>query len=168
MVDNAKKVAYTAILLAIALVIGIVENSLPAIVPALPFVKIGLSNTIIMFSLLSVGYSRTAIIGLGKSTIVPIFVGNPIMILYSLPATIISLSVAFLLLKCKKFGIISISVMSAVVHIVVQLIVAQIATSSPYVWGYLPYLAITSIVAGIGTGIVAWLLVKHIPHHLIY
>ncbi len=168
MVDSAKKIAYTAILLAIALVVGIIENALPPIVPALPFVRLGLSNTIIMFALLSIGYTRTAIIGLGKSTIVPVFVGNPIMILYSLPATIISLSVAYLLFKCKKFSIIIVSAFSAVVHIMMQLVVAQIATGTAYVWGYLPYLAITSIVAGVGTGIVAWLLVRHIPQHLIH
>ncbi|MFI3229409.1 MAG: Gx transporter family protein [Bacillota bacterium] len=168
MLDNAKKVASTAILLAIALVVGIVENSLPSIVPALPFIRLGLSNTIILFSLVTVGYTRTAVIGIGKSTIVPIFVGNPIMILYSLPATLISLTVAYGLLKIKKLGLVLISAISAVVHIVIQLVVAQIATGTPYVWGYLPYLALTSIVAGAATGIVAYLLVAHLPENIVH
>ena len=39
---RSKKLALTGILLSLALIIGVVENYIPPIIPYLPFIKIGL------------------------------------------------------------------------------------------------------------------------------
>ena len=91
---NSKRLALTGILLSFSLIIGTIENYLPPIIPGLPFVKIGFSNVVITFALLTCGLVPTLIIGVFKSVLVPLFVGNPMMIAFSLTATVICILIS--------------------------------------------------------------------------
>ena len=164
---NSKKLALSGILLALALIIGMIENLIPPIIPMLPFVKIGLSNIVIMFCSIVVGFTPALIITCFKATLVPLFVGNPMMIAYSLTASLVSLLIVFILLKTKKIGIPTISLISAILHNIMQLIVASIIMESSYVFGFLPYLILTGFISGFVTGIITYLLIKFLPKEIV-
>ncbi len=164
---NSKKLALSGILLALALIIGMIENLIPPIIPMLPFVKIGLSNIVIMFCAIVVGFTPALIITCFKATLVPLFVGNPMMIAYSLTASLVSLLIVFILLKTKKIGIPTISLISAIIHNIMQLIVASIIMESSYVFGFLPYLILTGFISGFVTGIITHLLIKFLPKEIV-
>ena len=164
---KTKVIALTGILFALTLIIGTIENLIPPIIPALPFVKIGLSNIVITFSLIICGFWPTLIIAIGKSIIVPLFVGNPMMIAYSLMPTIIALTITYFLLKTKKIGMPTIGAISAITHNILQLSVASIIMSTITVFGFAPYLIVTGCISGFITGLISILLVKYLPNSII-
>ncbi len=164
---NTKKLSLTAILLAFALIIGTIEHSLPPLIPYLPFVRVGLSNVVVLFSAIVVGVFPAVIICILKSTLVPLFIGNPMMIAYSLSASFISLICAILLIKTKKIAIPTIAIFSSIVHNVVQLCVASIIMENTYSFAFLPYLAVIATISGLTTGIITYLLIKFLPNKII-
>lgn len=163
---STRRLAYTSVLLAVALTAGSIEAALPPIVPALPFIRIGFSNVVTLYCFLVLGFPSAIAVTALKSVLVPIFVGNPIMAIYSLTASIGSFLVCALLLYIKKSGIPVISMIGAVVHNMLQLCVAALMTGSIAVFGYVPWLIITGAGAGLATGVTLYLLIKYLPARL--
>ncbi len=163
-----KSIALTAIYLALSLMVGSIETLIPPIMPILPYFRLGLSNLIILFAMLTVGALPTLIVVIGKSTIVPLFFSNPIMIIYSLCASLSAYLITLILVRIKKMSLISISLISSVVHNFVQICVAAIMTSSSTVFFYLPILALFGSMSGILIGFLTMLAVKKIPQHIIF
>ncbi|MBO5776107.1 MAG: Gx transporter family protein [Clostridia bacterium] len=164
---NTKKIALSGLMLALALIIGTIEHSIPPIFPTLPFVRIGFSNIVIIFSILTLGFFPAIIITTLKSILVPLFIGNPIMIIYSLGAAIVSIIIIALLLRTKKVGIPTVSIVGAIMHNLTQLLVAIIMTETVEVIGLAPQLAITGLLAGLATGIISYTLIKFMPQKAI-
>lgn len=164
---STRKIAFSALLLAVSMIIGVIENLTPPIVPALPYIKIGFSNIVIIIAIVLLDYRYALTIISLKSVFVPLFIGNPIMILYSLPAVIISTLISTLLIKLKKFSITIISVVSAVVFNFVQLVAAAFMTNY-LVFGFLPYFILIGSLAGFVTGVIAFLAVKYLPKKIVF
>lgn len=163
---NLMKISYTALLLSIALIIGYIETILPPIFPYLPFFRLGLSNIIIILSIMLIDIKASIIIAILKSLIVPLFTGNIIMILYSMPATLISLILTIFLLLLKKISIPSISIIAAITHNLMQIVIASILMETNVVYLYIPYLLITGIISGGIVGIFSYVLIKFLPKKL--
>lgn len=158
-----KELAFTGILLAAALIVGVIESLLPPVIPALPFVRLGLSNAVLAFTLVRFGLRPALLIAALKSILVPLFVGNPMMIAYSLPASVAALLVTAFLVRKLKTGLPLAGVFSAGTHNLVQLFVAWAMTGSPAVFGFLPYLFLIGTVAGVATGAAGHWAVQKIP-----
>ncbi len=163
---SSRKLAYTAVLLAVALTAGSIEALLPPVIPALPFVRIGFSNVVTIFCYLVLGFPSALAVSALKSVLVPIFVGNPVMALYSLTASVGSFVVSALLLRLKRMGLPVISILGAITHNMLQLCVAALMTGSAIVFGYAPWLVITGAGAGLATGVTLYLLVRFLPARL--
>lgn len=164
---QTKRIATASLLLAVALIIGIIENLIPPVLPMFPYIKIGLSNMVIIVAILLLDYKYAfTIIGI-KSILVPIFLGNPIMIFYSLPSSIIAVAITSISLYSKKISIPATSILSAIVHNFIQVCVAAIMTNA-LVFGYMPYFIIIGSIAGLITGVFTFILLKYIPEkHMI-
>lgn len=165
---RSKKLALTGILLSLALIIGVVENYIPPIIPYLPFIKIGLSNVVLLFACITIGFFPTITISLFKSILVPIFVGNPMMIAYSLSASLVSTTFSYLLLRTKKIGLPTIGIIGAITHNIIQLCIACLIMSDILVFGFLPYLVLTGGIAGVLTGLITYLLIKYMPEKIFH
>jgi heptaprenyl diphosphate synthase len=160
------KISYTALLLSFALIVGYLEAIIPPIFPYLPFFRIGLSNIIIILSILLIDIRASLIIALLKSIIVPLFTGNIIMVFYSLPASLVSLGLTIILMFLKKVSIPSISIISAITHNIVQVVIASILMGSNVVYLYIPYLLIAGILSGGVVGIFSYFIIKVLPNKL--
>ncbi len=165
--NNGKSIAHVGILFALTLIIGTIENLIPPIIPSLPFVKIGFSNIVITFALITCGLNPAFIIAVGKSILVPLFIGNPMMIAYSLVPTIIALIVSFGLIKIKQVSLTTIGAISAFIHNMLQLCCASIIMGATFVFVFAPYLALAGFIAGLITGLICLLLIKYLPMSLI-
>ncbi|MFW5780402.1 MAG: Gx transporter family protein [Bacillota bacterium] len=159
---KSKNLAISALLLSIAMIIGVVENLLPPIIPFLPYIKLGLSNVVIIVAILLLNYKYALVIIAIKSVLVPIFVGNPIMIMYSLPSSVLSVALSSILLLTRKTSIPATSILSAILHNITQLLVASIMTSQ-LVFGFLPYFIAIGGVSGLVTGIISYITIRYIP-----
>ena len=160
---SSKQAAYAALILASALLLGLIENAIPPIVPALPFIKIGLSNIAVGFAAVVLGAPYAMLTAVLKSVVVPLMAGNPIMIPYSLTGGVLSAAVTVTLVYSKKLSLPFIGILSAITHNFAQLVVAYAMTSTDAVFAYSPVLLIAAIVAGLATGTVLYILIKYLP-----
>ena len=160
---TARKVASLGALLAVALLMGFVENMLPPVLPVLPYCRLGLGNVAILLCLMWFGLPYAAVIGVLKCVIVGLFSGAPIAILYSLAGTTLSLVGTWLLLKLSLNGVPAISAFGGVLHNVGQVLVAMLLTATTAVAVFLVYLALFGAIAGVLTGFIAYFVYRALP-----
>jgi heptaprenyl diphosphate synthase len=160
---NTKRLSSLIILSALTLIIGIIESLLPPILPFLPYVRIGFSNIVIVYALFKLGVKEAYLLAVIKSVFTGIFLGNPIIIAYSLPSSLISLTLITLLVKANKNSLCAISAAGAVCHNLCQLGVAAIMVSSALVFSYLPYFVLAGALSGYAVGVIVLLLFKRLP-----
>ena len=160
---NTKRIALVSILLTLALIIGIIESLIPPLIPIFPYIRVGFSNIIVLYTLITMQVKDAYLVAILKSIFVGIFVGNPIMILYSLPSSVISLSIAYLIISFKKNSLPAISAISAIAHNITQLVVAALIMQTLLVLSYVPYFILIGSISGFGVGCIVYLLLKKMP-----
>ena len=158
---NIHKIAITGILTAAAIIIGIIESFIPSV--GIPGVKLGLANIVILITLYELGIIEALFVDLARVFIVGLLRGTIFTMGFfmSLTGAIFSLGIIILFyLLIKKFSIVGVSVIGAIFHVVGQILVAWLFLSTPYILYYLPVIAISAIITGIGVGVVANLVIK--------
>ena len=158
---TTKRIARYGLLIALALILRYLESLIPVFV-AVPGVKMGLPNIVIMFALYSLGTKDAVIISLIRVVLAGAMFGNVFAILYSAAGAVLSLLVMALLLKTKRFGPIGVSVAGGVAHNVGQIIVAILVTETAQIVFYLPVLCISGIAAGVLIGIVSGIVIERL------
>lgn len=158
------KVAYLGILTALALVFSYVEMLLPPIYTAVPGIKMGLPNIVIVLALYCLGFKYAAIISLVRVFAVFLLFGNAMTVIYSLVGAILSLLLMFLLKKSEKFSCVGVSVAGAVMHNLGQTLVAMLLLETAEIGYYMIVLTITGTIAGALIGLVSAQLTKRLEN----
>ena len=146
------KLTKLGLLTAIALILSLVENMLPPLVPILPYAKLGLSNVVLLFALVAFGAGEGYIILLIKCLFSSVFSANFSILLWSLPSSFIAYSAMVALKYLKVFSTVGISAAGAMFHNAVQIIVAALIIGNT-VFVYLPYMLLAGGLAGVFTGL---------------
>lgn len=150
---GAKRAALLGLLCALALVLGFVESLLP-LFPALPGVKLGLSNCVLLFALYALGRRAAFLLLLLKVTLSSLLFAGPSAFFYSLAGGLCALSVMALLhMALPKLALPFVSVAGALMHGLGQLAVAGFVLGMGPVRAYAPWLLGFSVPAGIVTGL---------------
>lgn len=152
---TTKRVAYCAMLTALAMIFGYVE----ALIPfgfGIPGVKLGLANIVIVLALYILPMHQVFVIQLMRIVLVSFLFGNLSMMLYSLAGGILSLLVMFLLKKGNVFSITGISIAGGVSHNVGQLVMAVMVVQNLKIAFYFPALMIAGLITGCLIGILAY------------
>ena len=149
---NTHSMVLTALLLAAALVLSIIENMLPPLPIAVPGVKFGLSNIAVMYALFFLGYRKAYIIAVLKGLFAAVTRGVIAGVL-SLFGGIISVTVMVLLLFIfrERISYLIVSVFGAISHNIGQFIVITLIFEGMNMWAYFPILLISGLIAGIIT-----------------
>ncbi len=163
---NTKRIAAAGILLALALILSLVESYIPPLIPAAPYAKIGFANIILISVLLLLGYRYCLLILILKCVFTGVFSGNMFSLAYSLPAGVIAYTVSAIAFRIPRVGVVAVSALSSIVHNFVQVFVAYLIIGKA-VWLTAPYLLLIGAIAGVGVGIVAFLLLKALPKKFI-
>lgn len=79
---TAKKVAYMALLTSMALILGYIEKLIP-ITEAIPGIKLGLSNVVILFGLYMLGAGDAFVLMVLKVVLSGLLFGSPSVMMYS-------------------------------------------------------------------------------------
>lgn len=150
--NKTRKLVLTALLFAIALVLSIVENSMPPIMVSVPGVKFGLSNIAVMYALFFLGKREAFTIASLKALFVFI-TRSAVAALLSFSGGMLSIIVMAVLIYLfkERISYLLLSVCGAVFHNVGQFIVITVIYTNLYLWVYLPVLLISGILAGIAT-----------------
>ncbi len=153
-IPKTKLLVLTALLFAVALVLSVVENSLPSISGSVPGVKLGLSNIAVMYALFFLDKRQAFIIAVLKAGFVFITRG-PIASLLSLSGGVASVIIMALLIYIfkDKISYLILSIFGSVTHNVGQFVVISFIYTNMYLWVYLPVLLIAGVIAGIATSV---------------
>ena len=156
---KTKKVAMLGLTIALAMIMSYIEALVP-ISFAVPGIKMGLANIVIIFVLYKIGTKEAILVSLIRVILVSLLFSNVMAMAYSIAGAVLSLSVMWLLKKTDRFSFVGVSIAGGIMHNVGQIIMACLVTVTSELMYYLPVLIISGTVAGILIGIVAGILLK--------
>lgn len=145
--NKIKKTAFCGLVLALALIAGYAENLVPVAV-AIPGIKLGAANSVILILLYMVGVKEAFLVNISRALLSGFLFGSMSSILYSLSGAVLSLLVMTLLKKTDRFSISGVSMAGGVFHNIGQLMMAALVLETTAVWYYLPVLIITGSITG--------------------
>ena len=151
---KTKAIARFAILTALALVLGYVESFIP-VVPMVPGIKLGLSNTVLLYAVYMASPLESALLMICKVVLSGLLFSGFSAMLYSLAGGVLSLVVMLILVRVPKVGVIGVSACGAICHNIGQIAVASLMLGVGAVWAYFPILVVSGLVMGPVTGLVA-------------
>lgn len=163
MKNYGKKTAFLGLCTALALILAYVEVLLPPLLSAVPGIKMGLPNIIIIFLLYSHGPVPAAAVSLTRVLLVALLFGNAMSLAYSLAGAILSLGVMALLRRLDFLSAVGVSVAGGVMHNVGQILMAMLVLGTAELGYYLIVLAVTGTVAGILIGLCGSVLIRRVP-----
>lgn len=151
--NKTKRYIFLSLLTSAALILSIIEGMIPLPYIA-PGAKLGLSNIIIMTTIVVFGFKDALLVVIIRSILLMLIATNPITFMYSISSGIISTIVMSLSYKYlgKIFSLIGISVLGAMAHNTTQVTVAAILFSTINLYYYLPILSLVSIFTGCFVG----------------
>ncbi|MDD6201388.1 MAG: Gx transporter family protein [Lachnospiraceae bacterium] len=155
-----RRVAFLGMVLALALILAYVETFLPLPI-AVPGIKLGLANCVILFVLYLTGIKEAALISITRVFLTGFLFGNMAGILYSLSGAFLSLIAMAFAKKQNGLSVIGVSILGGVTHNIGQMIMAVLVTETIAVLYYVPVLLIAGMTTGIINGILAKTILKN-------
>ena len=154
--------ALTGLLIALALVLSYLESLVPLSF-AVPGIKLGLPNLVIVFALYRLRPRTAAAISLLRVALVAMLFGSALSLAYSAAGAVCSFLVMLLLKRSGRFGCTGVSVAGAVAHNLAQIAAAALLLETSSLAWYFPVLCLSGTAAGVCIGLLAALLVRRIP-----
>ena len=156
---KTKKVAMLGLCIALAMIMSYIEVLVPLSF-AVPGIKMGLANIVIIFVLYKIGTKEAILVSLIRVILVSLLFSNAMAMAYSIAGAVLSLGIMWILKKTDKFSVIGVSIAGGIMHNVGQIIMAVILLGTKQIALYLPVLLITGTATGIVIGIVSGLVIK--------
>lgn len=148
------KIVFVSLLVAIGLALSVLESTIPLPV-AIPGARLGLSNMVILVSLVIFGFKEAFAISVLKSILLMLVTGNVSSFFYSITGAILASITMYLVYKymSKIFSLIGVSIWGALAHNVGQVAMASFILSNIRVFSYLPILLLLSLFTGYFVGL---------------
>ena len=158
---TGKQIAQYGLLVALAMVLSYVEALIPFSF-AVPGVKLGLANIVVVFALYRLGTAEALGISVIRVLLMTFMFGNAFALFYSLSGAILSFAVMLLLLKTGRFSGVGVGIGGGVAHNIGQILCAMVLMETKQIVYYLPVLLISGTLAGIAIGVIAGVLTQRI------
>lgn len=158
-----KRMIFLSLLVSIGLALSLFESMMP-----LPFIvpgaKLGLSNMVILITLVVFGFKEALTVGTLKSIIFTLATGSVTSLFYSLSGSVLSCILMFIINHrfSNIFSLIGVSIFGAVAHNFGQVLVASLMMSNIRIFSYLPILLLTSLFTGYFVGLTSKFAVKNL------
>lgn len=157
---KVKKIALAGLICTCAILLSYVEMLLPPFVPALPAIKAGLANIVIIFALYVLSFRYACAISLVRVCIITLLFGNPVMLVYSIAGALASLTVMWLLKKMRAFSVTGVSIAGGIFHNLGQILIAVVLFATPQLFYYMSVLTLTGTLAGVTVGVAGALVIR--------
>ena len=162
---ETRKIARMGLLVALSMILSYVESLIPAFV-AVPGVKVGLANIVVIFALYTLGQIEALTVSLLRVILSSFLFGSVLSLLYSLSGALLSLGGMILMKKVKIFSTTAVSVTGGVLHNVGQILVACLVLETDVLLYYLPVLILSGTITGAVIGIIASLVIKRLENNI--
>ena len=160
---KTRKIAFLGLFTALAMLLSYVEAISPVLITAIPGIKMGLPNVVVIFVLYRFGAWEAALVSAVRVMVVSMLFGNPMTFIYSIAGAALSLAVMVVLKKMNFLSCVGVSVAGGVFHNVGQILVAMALLGTSAMVYYLVALAISGIISGILIGLCGALMIKKLP-----
>lgn len=160
---NLKKIIFLSLLTSLGLALSIIESIMP--IPFIaPGAKLGLSNMVILVTLVVFGLKESLTVGILKCLVFALVTGSITSLAYSISGSILSCITMFLVLNYFScvFSLIGVSIFGAVAHNVAQVLIASLIMSNIKMFTYLPILLLTSLFTGYFVGLASIFINKNL------
>ena len=158
---DSKRMARYALLVALAMVLSWLESLVP-VSAAVPGMKLGLTNLVVLFALYRMKTADAAAISLIRVLLVSITFGNAYAFAYSFAGAVLSLVIMWILKRSGAFSTVGVSVAGGVGHNLGQIMVAAVVLETGRIFYYLPVLLISGTAAGVCIGVVGGIIVERL------
>ena len=158
---KASKLSLLALSVSLAMILSFVESQIPAMV-AIPGVKVGLANIVVVFALYKLGWKYAAVVSLLRVFLVGLLFGNGVSLLYSIAGAVVSFISMVLLKRCRVFSTMAVSVAGGVLHNLGQIAMACVIMGTDVLRYYAPFLVLSGTLAGIAIGVLAAIMIRRI------
>ena len=156
---KTRKLTTLGLSVALALILSYVESLLPPLV-AVPGVKVGLPNVVILFLLYRYGWKEAGAVSLVRLLRSAALFAGFAAFFYGVCGAILSLLGSALLKRTDRFSPLGVSVAGGVLHNLGQIALAALVLDSGYIFAYLPILLLSGTVAGALLGLLAAILLR--------
>ena len=156
---KTRKLTTLGLSVALALILSYVESLLPPLM-AVPGVKVGLPNLVILFLLCRWGWREAGAVSLIRLLLTAALFTGFAAFFYGLAGAAVSLLGSALLKKTGRFSHLGVSVAGGVLHNLGQIAFAALVLDSGYIFAYLPVLLLSGTVAGALVGLLAAILLR--------
>ena len=160
---RTKKVAFLGLAASLALLLSYVEFLLPPLFVAVPGIKVGLPNVVILYVLYCLDFKHAALVSFVRLCISSMLFGNAMTFAYSAAGAALSLLVMGILKRTDLLSAVGVSVAGGVLHNFGQILVAMLLLDTPQIAYYMIVLTITGTISGILIGLCGAILVKRVP-----
>lgn len=154
---DIRKITHLAMLISLAVVLNIIESTIPIFNNMLPGVKLGLANAIIIVVIYLYTSTDALYVSLGRVFIVGLIRTGLLGIGFflSLTGAIFSTIIMYLAKRYTQLSIIGVSILGAIFHSLGQVLMAMLLLKTISLIFYLPYLLLLAIPTGIIVGLMA-------------
>jgi heptaprenyl diphosphate synthase len=161
--SSIRRIAFVSLATALAMLLSYVEFLLPPLFAAVPGIKIGLPNIVILYVLYCLDWKRAALVSFVRVCLSSLLFGTVMTLAYSIAGAVLSLLFMTLLKKTDRFSAVGVSVTGGILHNVGQILVAMVLLDTPQIAYYLLVLTVTGTLSGILIGLCGGVLVKRLP-----
>lgn len=151
---RTRKIILLSLLVSIGLALSVIESAIPLPV-AIPGARLGLSNMVILVTLVTFGFKEALTVSVLKSLVLVLVTGSISSLIYSLTGGIVSCIIMFIGYRffSNIFSLIGVSILGAAGHNIAQVSVAVMIMSNLRVYSYLPILLLMGLFTGYFVGL---------------
>ena len=159
--NRSKMTAFYGLLTALALIMSYIEAQIPAFF-AVPGMKLGLTNIVVLTALYLLGERSAVIINIVRIALAAAMFGNGVSFLFSLAGGCLSCLVMMLLKRTGRLSVVAVSAAGGVSHNVGQILVAMLMLHTAGLAWYLLILWFSGMASGLVIGILGGLLIRRL------
>ncbi len=159
--NPSRYVARSGVMLALIFALGFCERQFP-LVPGVPGIRLGLSNSVILFALCDMGAGAAWILTVLKAVLGGLIYAGVTGAIYSLAGGFCAMCAMLAFSRARGMGLVGISVGGSCAHTAGQLLISRFLLGTWAALAQSPILLAASVAAGVITGIACREVVKHI------
>ncbi len=158
---KSKKVATYGLLVALAFILSYIESLFPLAV-AIPGIKLGLANLVVITALYKMGVKEAFVLSIIRIILVGFTFGNASTMMFSMVGGLLSWLLMVIFQKLKLFSMIGVSIIGGIAHNIGQIVVAIFVVHTIDMIYYLPFLLLFGVIMGALIGILGTIIIKRI------
>ncbi|MDF2611759.1 MAG: putative rane protein [Lachnospiraceae bacterium] len=160
---KSKRTATYGLLIALAFILSYIETLIP--IPfAVPGMKMGLANLVVITGLYAMGGKQAFVLSMIRIILVGFTFGNLSTMAFSIAGGLLSWFLMLIFMKTKWFSIVGVSIIGGISHNIGQILVSIYIVDNLNIAYYLPFLLITGVVTGTLIGMLGALIVKRLKN----